>query len=360
MTTLETEFELLPFYCPIDSAIHPNVDDIEDGAVAWVDGLPLAANDVERAWIIGTNSAEFYARFAPYGDPYRVQLAARWVYFGFAFDDARCDAGEYSRRPEEFLPVAGAVQRALDITRHLPDDSDRFAVASHDIGRKFRDNATPTQVRRFSDAHRRWLLDVAWQVGNRSRDYMPDLNEYTMMRLGSCGGPPTFAMLEIANGGEVPASEMDSPAVRALTEMACLIAGWDNDLHSYRKEASRDHSDQNIVNVLVRRHQFSHRDALMTAVRMRDRAMSLFLRLRAKTLGQASQELTDYLTCLGHGIRGNIDWALRVPRYTSLNTDEVLPVNAQAWNPGWSDRPADTSTEPLPIPAIAWWWQFDR
>ncbi|MEJ3750154.1 terpene synthase family protein [Actinomycetes bacterium KLBMP 9797] len=360
MTAVRTEFELLPFYCPIDSAIHPLVDEVERGALAWVDSLPLPATDVERAWIAGTNSAEFYARFAPYGDPYLVQLAARWVYFGFAFDDARCDAGEHSRRPERFLPVAGAIQRALEIPGDPPDGADRFTVAVHDIGRAFREHATPTQVRRFAEAHRRWLLDVAWQVGNRSRGYMPDLNEYTAMRLGSCGGPPTFAMLEIANGAEVPAKEMDSLPVRALTELACLVAGWDNDLHSYRKEADRDHSDQNIVNVLVRRQQLPLPEALLTAVRMRDRAMSLFLRLRERALRRASQELTDYLTCLGHGIRGNIDWALRVPRYTSPATGDGAPVAAPAWASGWADRPADTSADPLPIPAIAWWWQLER
>lgn len=357
MTSVAEKLELLPFYCPIESAIHPRVDAIEKAAITWLDGLPLHATDGERARIIGTNSAEFYARFAPHGDEYGVQLAARWVYFGFAFDDARCDAGQYSADPQRFLPVAGAVQRALEMPGRLPADADRFTTAIHDIGHSLRQAATPTQVRRFVEAHRCWLLDVAWQVTNRSRNYMPDLNEYTTMRLGSSGGPPTYALLEIANAAEVPDHEMDSPPVQALTELACLIAGWDNDRHSYRKEQESEHADQNIVNVLVQRHHRPPQDAVAAAIAVRDRAMSLFLRLREQTLRGASQELRSYLDCLGHGIRGNIEWALRVPRYTDPDGG-VRPGTAAASAPNWSDRPSDTSTAPLPIPAVAWWWDL--
>ncbi|MFD0691679.1 terpene synthase family protein [Actinomadura fibrosa] len=350
MTSSAPTPELPPVYCPVEPAVHPAVEAIERRAVAWVDRVGLYRDDRERRRVLGTNSAEFYARFAPFGPEHNVQMAAHWVYWGFAFDDARCDAGPLSARPDLFLAMAGPLQRALEV----PDErmsEDPLVAALQDVGRSFRECAGPVQVRRFTEAHRAWLFAVAWQIVNRVRGHMPGLADYTAMRLHCSGGPPTLAMLEIATAAEVPAREMDSPAVRALTEMAILVAAWDNDLHSYRKETVEGHTDQNLVNVLMRDGGGTAEEAMLRAVGLRDRVMARFLRLRDEVRRTASQDLRRYLDCLGHAIRGNIDWALRTPRY---NDAEVAGVPMAA--PRWVDRPSDPATEPLPIPGIAWWW----
>lgn len=279
-------------------------------------------------------------------------------YWGFAFDDARCDNGALSKNPAEFVALSCALQRVLDAP-HESVAQDRFVRALHDIGAGFRAHATPTQVRRFADAHRNWLHCVAWQISNASVERIPDVDTYLSMRLGSCGGPPTLAMLEIANGTEVPDSEMDSPAVRALTEMTRLIAALDNDLHSYRKEFHQNDADQNIVSALMHENDWDVRRAVTGAVAIRDRVMTRFLHLRDRRHASASEPLARYLAGLGHAIRGNIDWALRVPRYTSLSDTSAPPAPAAEWSPGWSERPSDPSTAPLPVPGIAWWWDRD-
>jgi hypothetical protein len=351
------DFELPPFYCPIEAAIHPRVDAIAEHAIAWIDRCALCESDAERGWILATSSAEFYARFAPAGREENVLCAALWVYWGFAFDDARCDGGPLSTRPAQFAALAGRLQHILRFPQQPLHTGDRFDVALRDIALTLGRCATPLQVRRFNDAHRHWLSCVHWQIANRARCHMPDLSDYTAMRLGSCGGPPTLALLEIANAMEIPQAEMGSPAVRALTAMAWLVAGWDNDLHSYRKEAHQQEAEQNIVNVLVHHEDCSVEQALLSAVAMRDRVMHLFLQVREKTLAGASEPLRSYLMGLGHGIRGNIDWALSVQRYTSVGDTGVPPGPGQARQPGWSDEPSDASPVPLPIPPIRWWWE---
>ncbi|MFC9970534.1 hypothetical protein ACFVH6_06480 [Spirillospora sp. NPDC127200] len=348
--SIATSLDLPPIYCPLEPALHPCVDRIESRAIEWVDRVRFYRDDADRRRVLGTNSAEFYARFAPYGPEHNVQMAAHWVYWGFAFDDARCDDGPYSARPDRFLPMAGSLQRALE----APDadlGDDPLVTALQDIGRSFRECATPVQVRRFNEAHRGWLFAVAWQIVNRVRGHMPGLAEYTAMRMHSAGGGPTLAMLEIASAAEVPARELDSPAVRALTEMAILTASWDNDLHSYHRERNKDHTDQNLVNVLAHHEGCPPEEAVVRAVGLRDRVLSRFLHLRERVGRGASQELDLYLVCLGHAIRGNIDWALKVPRY---NDEEM--AGGRIGTSGWSDRPSDPSTEPLPIPGITWWW----
>ncbi|NHD15705.1 hypothetical protein G9447_02425 [Actinopolyspora sp. BKK1] len=346
-----------PFYCPIEPALHPEVDMIEKRAIAWIDKVGIYDDEAQRSRVIGTNSAEFFSRFAPGGIDDNVLLAAQWVYWGFAFDDVRCDRGPLSDRPDRFVQVAGRVQRVLEAPHSVDTAEDPYLGALHDIGLTMRELATPTQVRRFIDAHRAWLHAVAWQIGNQARNEMPGLDDYITMRLGSCGGFPTMALLEIGNGAEVPDSEMDHPTVRAATEAALLTAGLDNDLHSYRRELQQQHTDQNIINVLIRHEGHDLQRALLEAVGLRDRIMQLYLRLHAQLLPQASDALRTYLTCLGRGIRGNIDWALRVPRYTDSTPPEASAPEAQHRRPTCTDTPSDdTAGPPSAVPSIAWWW----
>lgn len=345
MTTVDAPIDLHPFYCPVDAAIHPRVAESERDALAWVERVGLAADDRQRESLRHTLSAEFYARFAPFADYDGLQLAVRWVYWGFIFDDRRCDTGRFGDDPARFPPMAGAVQRVMDAPWCDPGD-DRYARSVQDIVRGMYELRTPTQARRFTDAHRAWLFSVTWQVANRARGHLPDLPEYTALRLQTAGGSPTIALLEIANGPEVPGAEMDSPAVRALTEMAITVASWDNDFHSLHRELRESRDYPNLVTVLAHHRGLRRDEAAVEAVRLRDRVMTRFLRLREiVTARPVSEALRTYLDGLGHAIRGNIDWALNVPRY-----DGIAP------HPGWAERPSDPSTEPLPIPAISWWW----
>nr|WP_208885106.1 hypothetical protein [Streptomyces armeniacus] len=336
--------------------MHPRVDEAETRAVDWIDRSGFCRTAAERAWVLGSRSADFYARFVPEADPDRLWITACWVYWGFAFDDARCDEGELAADPAAFAAMAGRVQRALELPGAYEGD-DALAAAVHDLGERFRACATPTQVRRFEAAHRAWLSGVQWQVGNRARGLMPGLDDYCVMRLHAAGGEPTFAMLEIANAAEVPAAEMDSPAVVALTEMAILVASLDNDFHSLAKEASREQTDQNLVNVLAHERDVPYEQALDDAFALRDRMLCRFLTLRERVLRRASRELARYLTDLGHGIRGNAEWGLIVPRYLSLNSGAEGPGETAAPDRiVWADRPRDSRAEPLPLPSLAWWW----
>ncbi|QFZ22210.1 terpene synthase family protein [Saccharothrix syringae] len=344
MTATETSVRLRPSYCPVPEAIHPRAAELERDALAWVDRLGLAADEEQFTLLRRTRSAEFCARFAPHGDYEGLRLAARWVYWGFLFDDRRCDTGRFGDDPHRFPRMAGAVQRAMDAPWSDPGD-DRYARAVQDVVRGMYGLRTPTQARRFTEAHRAWLFSVTWQVAVRALRHLPDLDEYTSLRLQSAGGGPTIALLEIANGPEVPGAEMDSPAVRALTEMAITVASWDNDFQSYHRERAEDPAYPNLITVLARDRGLHADVAAEEATRLRDRVLTRFLRLReAVTARPVSAALRLYLDGLGHAVRGNLDWGFRVPRYRGL----VVP--------GWTDEPADDDPSPLPMPSIAWWW----
>lgn len=336
-----------PFWCPLEPAAHTEVAEVERRALAWVDRAGFCATLPERAWLAASGSADFYARFAPRAELEPLVAAVCWVYWGFAFDDAVCDDGPASRRPAEFSARASVIQRALETPGHR-GFTDRYAEAIHELGEMFRAITSPTVVRRFIDAHRAWLWGVQWQIGNRARGVLPSLDDYLTMRLHSAGGEPAFALLEIANGIEVPAEVMHSPRVVALTEMAILVAALDNDRHSFAKERRRNQTEQNIITVLCQRGLRLER-AVTEAVRLRDRVLCRFLRVRDRR-APASLELRRYLEDLGHGIVGNAAWGQRVSRYASLTNDNQNAAN-------WTDEPADSrDAPPADAPSISWWW----
>jgi hypothetical protein len=315
----------------------------------------MCASEREKAWVVATHSADFYARFAPVADEDRLLAAALWVYWGFAFDDARCDSGPLSGRPAQFNALAGHVQRACETDSARPED--RYARALQDIMRRFRSFAPPTQVSRFVHAHRAWLSGVAWQIGNQAVGRMPELDEFLSMRLLAAGGHPTFALLELATGGELPDRDLYRPAVQALTEMAIMVASLDNDRHSLHKEMSRGHADQNIYTVLMAQRALPLQQAVYEANALRDRILVRFLRLHDRVRPTAGTDLALYLQGLRFGLRGNNEWGMRVPRYLSLGR---WPDEREDLSLTFAQEPSDARPGPVEgAPGIAWWWDAD-
>ncbi|MGW0423320.1 terpene synthase family protein [Streptomyces sp. NPDC003015] len=350
-----SDVELPPLFCPLESAVHPRVRQVEKRAVEWIADSGMCASEREEAWVVATHSADFFARFAPVAEDDRLLAASLWVYWGFAFDDARCDNGPLSNRPAQFNALAGQVQRACESGSAVPDD--RYARALQDIMSRFRSFAPPTQVRRFAHAHRAWLSGVAWQIGNQAAGRMPGLDEYLAMRLLSAGGEPTFALLELATGAEVPDRDLHDPRVRAMTELAMMLASLDNDRHSLRKELARDHADQNVYSVLMAERGLPFPQAAEEANRLRDRMMLRFLELHDRLRPTAGADLATYLQGLRHGVRGNNEWGLRVPRYLSIGQ---WPDEMEGTSLNWADTPSDTRPGPVEgAPGIAWWWDAD-
>jgi terpene synthase-like protein len=314
---------------------------------SWAErfGLP-STGDARAAW----GSADFYARFAPSGDFDGTLLAVHWVYWGFAFDDAYCDTGPYSGDPAAFARLSVSVQRAVEVP-HTPPPTDPFMAALHDIGTRMRKLASPGKNRRFHAAHQAWLCGVQWQIANQASGLVPSLDDYLLMRLHASGGEPTFALLEVANGlPDIPPDEVGGPAVRALTEMAIMVAALDNDRHSAAAEAARGHTGQNIFSVLANAPDVPAAEVSDLAVGLRDHILGMFLGLRDRVVANASPALRRYLADLGHGIRGNAEWGQRAARYLAAGDGESPAVA------NWADAPLDSAGRTLRPPAFSWWW----
>jgi hypothetical protein len=344
------------FYCPIPAAVHPGVAEVEARALAWVTRMGLCPDERQRLRAMAASGAEFYGRISPGGDLDRLCIAADWIYWAGFFDDTRCDEGASRGGADGFTALASRVLRTLETMDARVCEGDPCLLALHDLGRRYAAAATPVQVNRWIEAHRKWLLGVADKRSLSKRGAIPSVDAYLTMRLWDAAGAPITAAIEMIAGLEVPGHEMDSARVRALTEIASMIGALDNDRISRFKEVHGEAEEQNLLHAFMRERGCSAEDALAEIVALRDRMMVLFLRLREEALGGASPALRRYLADLGHMIRGHIDWSFTCARYRTLFAADGAAKGTVDLAVGWSSAPADDRLEAPPWPSIAWWW----
>jgi hypothetical protein len=350
-------WQLPSFYCPIEPAIHPRADQLERHAIAWLDDANLFHDEKDRAWSIATHSADFSCRVIPCGDEEPLLVFILWNHWAFALDDQWHDTGSAAIRTSTIVDLNARISRCLEAPGSAMLGNDPFAAALADLVARTRAITTPAQLHRVAEGLRDWLLGAAWQVSNVERGIMPTLSDYVSMRPSINGTRFSLAWSQLANRIELPAEEEHSASVQALTDAAGFIVSCDNDLFSYAKEDDHETLDQNIINLLAHHNNCPPRQALADALAVRDRTMTLFLRLREQVASNASPELGRYLDALGHYISGCIRWMNAAPRYASPRNRYELPVPGATWNVTFSDQPADVSSDPLPVPAAAWWWE---
>jgi hypothetical protein len=357
----QADWQLPPFYCPIEPAIHPEADLIEEQVTAWLDRCGIYASEVERAWLLAINGAELMARVYPNGMAERVALSAEWYLWALgALDDAQLESAPASPTTDR------AVELLCRLLRYMETPVPGPAVGQlgnllrplGQIMTALRKYATPVQVQRFVDAHRHWMMGTLWQMSNAAHHVVLDMDSYAIQRHASAGVLMFMSWSEITAGDEIPGSEMHDPAVRAMIESAILIIGWDNDVLSYRKETIRDHdSTQNVVTVAARQYRCSTEQAFAEAIAIRNRVMVLFLRLAETIKPRASSAMRAYIDDLGHLIRGNFDWSSASPRYTCLTSQSAFPTPGEPMTITFTGEPPHCGGSPSAIPSIAWWWE---
>ncbi|PJM97977.1 hypothetical protein CG740_38020 [Streptomyces sp. CB01201] len=342
----EAAFELPAFYCPVEPAIHPRAAALEAQALTWIDSMGLCAGPEERDRMLGSNAAEAVCRISPHAENEDLLLiSVLWHYWGFSIDEQH----EGTLRSVDLIDLAARLMGCLEApgSRLLGDNPHAYAL--EDIVRRIAQACPVTQVHRFENGLRRWLLGVLWETANRERKIIPTLDEFLVQRLSTSGGAPVFALTEIVNGMELDGHVVDSPRVRTAVEAVTLVTSLDNDLYSYAKEHHVAHeAAQDAVTVMARHYRCDIPRAVDHVVALRDQAMELFLRLRRSLLDHAEPALARFLDDLGHAIRANIDWSATAPRY--VGTGAPQPVR---WAPG-------PTVNGIAAPAsIAWWWSQD-
>ena len=348
-----------PFYCPIAARSHPDADRLDAAAADWIRAFGLYADEGHRAALTASRIGRLVALTAPRGLPDRMQAVADLNGWYHALDDywgdarlggrtlsavadlvARLTHELESPRPAESAPVIAALQPV----------EERFVLALRDVAQRVAAVATSAQLDDWLRGVQTYLSYELWEAVGRHAGRTPDLELYAVHCISGRAARPSMVMLPIVGGYEVPLAEARSEVIRALTQMACLIACWDNDTYSLAKEtASRAGNEYNLLKVLAAPSRRDPRECLREAMRMRDRVMLRFLRLREDAARVLSPAGRRYAEDLGLWIAGQIAWGTTSVRFADPSFEVVMPADVAA-------HPAVEDGEPLAIEALRWWW----
>jgi hypothetical protein len=337
------------FYCPITPTPYPHRGSLVASTLQWARGIRLCADDTKRTENFAVAGAHSTAYFYPRtSTTERIQTLANFHAWILAVDDRAEDSPDDERLCwlAETLPRFARILEAPDLGHR---SHDHFDQALGDIAASLHQWAGPGQLRRFTDSLRIWALGCIWEAAAWDRGIPPSLADYLPMRYAAGGGTAAAgaAMAVMRDGEELPDATADSPQVRAVSEAAVLTVLLDNDRYSRAKTLRQHGKEIDIIDVIQHADPgCSYAEAVQQAVALRDRIMTLYLRLREQLRLNAGPELCHYLSALDDLLRGNLEWGRNFVRY--ITPDRVLPP--------YADKPSDLSTEPLDIPAIAWWW----
>ena len=333
-------------WCPMPPAIHPAWRSWERGTVDWMERFGLDGEQPEAGRLYSITAGELAARTLPDSSHEPGALfSAHSLIWLFAFDDAYCDEGRYSHDPGEMALLVAEMHRIAETGRTTSASPCARGLA--DLRHRLDELAGPAAVARWVQSMKAYLGYQVWEASHRRRKTLPTIDQYAVARIRN-GSMEVCAMtLPISEGYDVPAHEMESPDIRALTEMTCCLVGLDNDIASYYKEHSRSGDMLNLVDVIAHERGRSPSEALPEALDFRDAVLALYLQLSEQVRPTVGAATHRYLSGLSAWIRGNLDWSMHTGRYRRHDQATITVTETPR-------RPLPTDFTP---PAgIAWWW----
>ncbi|WP_431045802.1 terpene synthase family protein [Streptomyces sp. P1-3] len=351
-----------PFYCPFPYAVSPEAAEVDRRTVQWMDDLGLFQTSTQRDYLATQKVGYFASLTMPHGSGEGLQIASDQLFWLFTFDDMYCDERTASLSLDELVQLLGRLARIVEAPAADMLPGNPWAEGLRDIRERLAGYGTPSQVARWAEELRKYLFGLIWEAANRSAGRIPTVNDYTAMWLNVTATGPSLMFIDISSGYEVPAADMVRPRVRALTEMANMLVGWDNDIISFNKEVFRKvrygYAElQNIVTVLAHHEASTTEEALASAMAMRDRLMCRFLHLSDRVRQEVRPETARYIHGLGEWVRGYLEWSMITDRYGDpRNPGDPVRTDRVPLPRAWKDTPSDRSRAPLPVTSIAWWW----
>lgn len=234
-------------------------------------------------------------------------------------------------------------------------------VATRDLRIRTQHIATPGQLEQWISAMRSYLLGAA--LSSKRRVHGMTLNDYVTIRLEEGAVPLVTTTIPIVGGYELPQATKQDSRVRALDDMANFLTMWDNDLFGYARETFRSQQYgypplPNAMTILAADCGADVAAGMHMAVAVRDRVMSLFLRLSREIAREADPLLERYVKALGYFVRGFLEWSLNITRRFAHGADagDAIPGSEFVLPTIGAARPTNFSPEPLDLPVIAWWW----
>ncbi|HWF80283.1 MAG TPA: hypothetical protein VN695_06825 [Streptosporangiaceae bacterium] len=301
--------------CPFGEQISPHADDIDRHVVDWAHYFGLPKDESEATRLGVTKVGRLAARTAPRASTEALQLLADWQMWLFLFDDQYCDESATGADLARLSQLVTAFMLVLDNAGDSRYRNGPFTTALGDLLARLASMATDSQVNRFITAVRGYFLAQFWEAGHRAADQPAGLAEYMAMRRHSGAVPTCVALIDVADGFEVPEDLFWRGDVRALSDIAVNVTCWANDILSFPKEAERSLKVHSLPAVLADERHLPMDEAMVVAAAMHDSEVDRYLEAEEPIRGHAGPELLGYLDGLRSWMAGNLYWSLETGRY---------------------------------------------
>ena len=345
---------LLPgFYCPTEPAEHPAAAALTAQSSRWMLERGLAADPGHAERLTAADFGKLVAATVPHGRTERLRVLADLNVWFHALDGVYGDENLAGGTLPDLARLTAQFVHALYAPEASRPAEHRFTTALRDVARRVAQFTTADQYADWIGGLQSYFLCEQAEHAARLSAAIPDLDSYTLHCAHGRAARPSLTIVPAAAGYQVPAEEMASPVLRALTSMAAVIVCWDNDRYSIGREIRQPGHVHNLLTVLAARRGCHPLDVLDQAVSLRDRVMTGMLALRERASATLSAPARRYAEDLLTWIRGQVAWGTASPRF-------IAPEYGVHLRQRWADAPADADPEPpAELACVHWWWTAD-
>jgi len=215
---------------------------------------------------------------------------------------------------------------------------------------------SPGSQKRFVHAMDLFFKTVVIQARDRAAGIIPDLQDYVVMRRDSSGGKPCLALIEYANGLDLPDDVMEHQIMESLYEATNDLVTWSNDIFSYNREQAKADT-HNMIVIMMHHHGMNLQQAVDFVGDLCKKSIDRFTEDRARLPSWGPEidgQVQVYIQGLADWIVGSLHWSFDSERYFGKKglqikknrMVELAPVEVEVIHPAVSAiSPAVTEPE---------------
>ncbi|WDO11217.1 terpene synthase family protein (plasmid) [Streptomyces murinus] len=361
--------EIPPLYVPFECTLNPGGPALEKKTLAWMAAHGLTLDAQQQAVLKNYNLTEGHCLTYPYVPGPMTQLMHDWDIVGCVFDALVLETPPVSQDLGLATEVIVKLLKKMEGPAGPEPEDHPIVRLLADIAHQVGDLAGPMAQRHWNEAQRKHWLAHLHQRGLALARRQPSIDHYAYLRQLTVCGDGVFQGVALIRGFDLPAAQAANPHVRALTEAASLLLGWDNDLYSYGmdyagttpSQPTDPYSEINLIHVVQHAHGCSLAEALQHAVGLRNQAMGLFVRLGEALPPDTDPAIRTYVSDLGIFVCASIDLH-RSPsthryRTAAHTTPEGATIRVSHASTITSTPPPGTF-DPLTLESTRWWYDL--
>ncbi|MET7490295.1 terpene synthase family protein [Streptomyces sp. NPDC005538] len=216
--------------------VSPHADRVEEQTLSWLGAFSLPAQ-ADTARLLCNIAAQGVARAVPAADQDSLVLCSELFVWLTLFDDIHGEATA-GRGPGLLADQVEKLTRVLDASVS-PDPKNPFELALRDLLGRLQGRATPTQYVRLIQHLRGNLLGIVREAQQMIRPERMTVYDYCALRPDTVFVRTLMTTAEVLLQYELSDELRTFQPVRVLETAVSDLAGWINDLASYRREAAQ-------------------------------------------------------------------------------------------------------------------------